>query len=407
MGNKDGLAPAIVAALGDTDASHPLVDVFGGMCSVAGAMATTDRPAWANDIQHFAVLAARCMLTSRKGPPDRCEMEKRLAPWYRTNLAALRERFGDGVEAERRALRSGDSAMYGAGGDAWPQVGSDAEFAAEAGRLRMDPTAFPYRLATITFSWGYFGVAQAMQLDSLRFAIDRARGEKQISGPEADWCRLALLGAASRISSSPGHFAQYLRGDSTASLDRIQLQRKRGAWDWCLAGLDRLEPYGNVEWRRQNRVFRQDTDGDKLWTLLDAAVGGKAIVYADPPYSKEHYSRYYHVLESLERYDYPQASGVGRYRPDRFRTPFSVKTEVEGALRDLCGRVADRGWTLALSYPNSGLLTAGLGLNLGDVLHEKFSDVRLAFETGTEHSTLGGRHGDSRKQVSEYLWIAS
>ena len=94
-------------------------------------------------------------------------------------------------------------------------------------------------------------------------------------------------------------------------------------------------PYGDREWRRGNRVFKSDADAQKLWRSLDRVVDGQAVVYADPPYSKEHYSRYYHVLETLERYDYPEATGVGRYRPDRFRTPFSVKTEVEGAIRRL------------------------------------------------------------------------
>jgi adenine-specific DNA-methyltransferase len=136
-------------------------------------------------------------------------------------------------------------------------------------------------------------------------------------------------------------------------------------------------------------------------------VGGRAIVYADPPYSKEHYSRYYHVLESLERYDYPESLGVGRYRTDRFRTPFSIKSEVQDAVGRLCARVAERGWALALSYPSTGLLTAGLGVDIREMLTDHFSDVRLAFDTHTLHSTLGARHGEAQKSVREYLWLAS
>jgi adenine-specific DNA-methyltransferase len=185
----------------------------------------------------------------------------------------------------------------------------------------------------------------------------------------------------------------------------MQRQRKRAAWDGFLAGLDQLEPFGTNEWRRGNRVFR--SDALEIWPRLDNANLEHAVVYADPPYSKEHYSRYYHVLESLERYDYPGSDGVGRYRDDRFRTPFSVRSEVERATDQLCSEIADRGWTFALSYPDSGLLTAGLGLDIEDILSRHFHSVRVAVSVATQHSTLGARHGDSRKPVNEYLWIAA
>ncbi len=405
MGNKDDLASRIVAATRGLAPGAPLIDMFGGMCSVAGAMAPTGRHAWANDVQHFAVLAARCLLTTRRAPPDRARVERALAAPYRRNLAALRERFGSEASSERTILRSDAPSSYLSAAESWSHIGNDEALASEAAVLRSAPQTFPYRLASITFAWGYFGLTQAMQLDSLRYAIDIAQSEGALTGPDAAWCRLALLGAASRVASAPGHFAQFLRGETEAGLARVKRQRRRAAWDQCLSGLERLRPFGTVDWRRGNRVFR--SDALDLWSRLDRAAPENALLYADPPYSKEHYSRYYHVLETLERYDYPSASGVGRYRADRFRTPFSVRTEVEDAMDRLCSSIAERGWTLMLSYPSSGLLTAGLGLDLNDVLARHFSTVRLAFETSTHHSTLGARHGQSSKSVREFLWIAS
>jgi adenine-specific DNA-methyltransferase len=123
-------------------------------------------------------------------------------------------------------------------------------------------------------------------------------------------------------------------------------------------------------------------------------------VYADPPYSKDHYSRYYHVLETLTRYDHPGAVGKGRYRPDRFATPFSLKTRVEAAMDELCGAVAERGHTFILSYPSNGLLNAGCGVDPGDLLRDHFCRVDLSMRRPTSHSTLGARHGSARNSVS-------
>jgi adenine-specific DNA-methyltransferase len=320
-------------------------------------------------------------------------------------MKALRERFGGSLSAERRALFSESHHRYTAIAEGWEHVGNNAALRREAEELRCAPGDFPYRLATLTFAWGYFGLEQAIQLDSLRYAIDAARADRRLTAEAADWSRLSLLGAASRIASSPGHFAQYLRGNTPRSFERVRNQRRRAAWDWCMSGIETLRPFGDGPWRKTNRVFR--SDALRLWPKLDRLNLRNAVVYADPPYSKEHYSRYYHVLESLTRYDYPASSGMGRYRDDRFRTPFSVKTEVLPAMNSLCESIAARGWSLVLSYPSSGLLTKGLSLDPAELLRQHFSRVRLGMKVPTAHSTLGARHGSGVKRVDEYVWLAA
>src|SRR5207253_2965645 len=92
-------------------------------------------------------------------------------------------------------------------------------------------------------------------------------------------------------------------------------------------------PLGSAAWRARNRVLC--TNALTLWSDLDAAQLRGAVIYADPPYSKDHYSRYYHVLETLVRYDYPSAAGAGRYRPDRYSTPFSLRRQAPAAFNAL------------------------------------------------------------------------
>lgn len=404
MGNKQQLAGEVALYCGSLSAKRRLVDLFGGMGSVAGAAATSGRCVWVNDIQSYAQLVTRCLVASAEEPPDVDAARHALLPAYRANLTALRERYAGPLRAEQRVLRSGDNAELCRLQNAWRHAGNDPDVAAEVSALREQGPDRPARLTVLLFAWGYFGVRQAAELDSIRYAIDDARRREAISGQAADWLCLAWLQTASRIASAPGHFAQYLRPASDAGARRILAARRRATWDSLLEDVATIRPYGTAAWRAGNRVLGHDALG--IWPHLDALGVGPAIYYADPPYSKDHYSRYYHVLETLTRYDYPDAHGVGRYRPDRFRSTFAVKTQVLSSIRTIAAKVAERAGVLLLSYPSTGLLTARLGVDPAWLLRDYFDDVSLAIQRRARHSTLGGRHGAAGRDVVEYVWAA-
>lgn len=406
MGNKHGIATDVAKIVATTfEPRRPFLDLFCGMCSVGGAISSSGRPVWGNDVQRFAASVAQCLLTSPERPPDGALMQAVLSQRYVENAAALNERFGEAAEIERKLLQRPTVRSYQRAHDAWRHVGNDNSLAAEAARLQAAPRSFPYRLATITFAWGYFGLQQAIAIDSVRYALDAAEEAGALSSPQADWGRLALLQAASVMASAPGHFAQYLRAGTTGSLVRILRQRRRPSWTQFLHELALLEPYGSQSWRARNVVLQQDALS--LWPDLDALRFRKGIVYADPPYSKDHYSRYYHVLDSLARYDYPQAHGQGRYRPDRFVTSFSLKRSVHSSFERLCREIAVRGHALILSYPTNGLLSDGDEALPTAILRNHFRDVRLALRKPVRHSTLGARHGAQHHRVEELVWLAT
>jgi adenine-specific DNA-methyltransferase len=366
-------------------------------------VADSGRNVWNNDIQHYARLVGQCLLASSDHPPARDTALQALTPRYRENLKSLRTRYAAALKDEREVLSRDNPKLYRDAQDAWMHVGNDDRIAQEASRLRRRQTG-AYRLATLTFAWGYFGLRQCIEIDSIRAAIDAAERERAFSTDETAWCRLALLQTCSRVASTPGHFAQFLRGERASSLRRIQAARRRSVWDGVLDDLEHLRPFGTKTWRSRNRVLTEDAL--TIWPILDDAGLGPAIFYVDPPYSKEQYSRFYHVLETLERYDYPESFGAGRYRPDRFATPLARKSGVLAATRKLFSAIAERDGTLLLSYPSTGLLTAELGISVDALLLEYFDDVRLAVTSASQHSTLGGRHGASRQEVVEYVWIA-
>lgn len=404
MGNKHDVAPVVADLVRRRRADRPFLDVFCGMCSVGGAVARTERRVIGNDIQSFAALVARCLVATAQGPPSQESLTDSLRRSYRTNESRLLARFGEAVAREERIISNADAVAYRRAYADWRHGANDRAVAAELAQLAEGRHSLPYRLATLSFAWGYFGLRQAIAIDSVRYAIDRARAAGRLTPAGADWALVALLQAASCASASPGHFAQYLRPSSDEGVVRILRQRRRDIWSQFLHEAGELQPYGTPEWREGNAVLQSDALA--IWDQLDALGFENGIVYADPPYSKDHYSRYYHVLETLTRYDYPAADGKGRYRPDRFATPFSLKTRVQDAMGELCRAVAERGSTLILSYPSNGLLNAGCGVDPGDLLREHFGRVDLRMRQPTSHSTLGARHGSARNAVFELLWVA-
>ncbi|HEY5262031.1 MAG TPA: DNA adenine methylase [Solirubrobacteraceae bacterium] len=403
MGNKVALSGRVASLVAAMPPDRPLVDLFSGMCSVAGAVAPSGRRVMVNDIQQYARLVASCLITASGPPPTPSVAAEALWLGYDDNLAALTDRFDAALREERHILESPSAEAYHRVQRAWRHIGNDDALASEAQRQREHPEG-PRRVATLTFAWGYFGLRQAIELDSLRAGIDVATSRGVLTASQAAWCRLALLQVASRVASTPGHFAQFLRGNSPAAMSRVIRSRRRSVRTGFFEDLAVLRPFGTVAWRRRNHVLT--LDAVQLWPALDAVVPDPAIFYADPPYSKEHYSRFYHVLETLERYDYPPAEGLGRYRPDRFATPLGTRRGVVPSLNAICSQIAARDGCLLLSYPSSGLLTRDLGVDPYDLLATHFRDVELAICEEHLHSTLGARHGDAQRQVTEYVWIA-
>lgn len=401
MGNKHALAQDVVRMAAAAPTEAPLVDVFCGMGSIGQAFSTVNRPVWGNDIQEYAALAGRCTLSSDQPPLTKSAMRTTIRSGYDRNRRALRRRFAADLAQEAKVLLEGDHAGYRRLRDRWQHAANNSAIAAE---VRQEATARsgPHRLATLTYAWGYFGLAQAVELDSLRFALDEAKAEGRMSADEFEWGVLAVLETASAVAASSGHFAQYLRGETVKGFARVRRQRARPVWSTFLSTTAKQEPVGTRAWRRQNQIFCGDALA--VWSELDRLRPKSAVVYADPPYSKDHYSRFYHVLESLVLYDYPTVAGAGRYREHRFATPFSIKSLAPDAFSRLFRQIAEREWTIILSYPSNGLLSAGA---IQDSLSEHFRHVRLDIRRDIKHSTLGARHGVARNDVQELMWTAT
>jgi adenine-specific DNA-methyltransferase len=212
---------------------------------------------------------------------------------------------------------------------------------------------------------------------------------------------LALGNAALRVANTTGHFAQYLT-PSAKNFKRVTQQFGRSVFDEWLASLGSLQPSGTAGWRRANVASRSDCDSLLRGIRSSGDVG---VVYCDPPYTDYQYSRFYHVWETLVLYDYPEVTGVGLYRPNRFATDFSLRSKVGDAFKALVDGVAATGADLVLSYPSNGLLH-DVGGNPLDVLRGSYPKAKLAKEIEHSHSTMGASKGKATASVAECIYLA-
>lgn len=401
MGSKRALAPRIASEIHARFPDSIVVDAFAGTCAIGTAL-SAGHPIIANDIHAFAETVARALLVTPAAKPTLADALRELKPAYDRNVAALSERIGDRLACEKRAL-SGIQRPQG-----WRKLLDftleelEAKVPLSIGNLpplstyRANHQTEPYALCSLLFASAYFGIRQSVEIDSLRYAIDAAPPERR------DYYLLALLHAVSHCSTSPGHFAQYLVPRDEKNTRYIARMRGRSVFSRFLNELANLtiptchNRAANAAHRREATEFIQNIVPDLV---------GPVIIYVDPPYSRAQYSRYYHVLESLVLYDYPEAHGKGRYRTGRFTTNFSRAAKVGAAMQDLVQAAAATGWPLYFSYPQNGLLYKKDG-NLRDLLGAHYPNVSIVANVTLAHSTMGGAPGSGTLQVREEVFCA-
>ena len=201
----------------------------------------------------------------------------------------------------------------------------------------------------------FFSYFQAVALDSLLIAAHAEKPERR------DSFLAAVISTTSEIVNTVGkHFAQPIRARDSDGVPKRHLIAKiirDRELDVASLFAESLERYRSLpQTGRKHCAIRADF-ADAL-----AAVGKNVgVVYADPPYTRDHYSRFYHVLETMCLWDDPGVSTTriradrekfsrGMYRADRHQSPFCIKSRAPGAFEQLFGATRDLRIPLVLSY---------------------------------------------------------
>lgn len=400
MGTKREIAPTVARIIADGP-SGPLLDLFSGVCAIGSEVAPS-RQVWSNDAQVFSTSVAQAFFASQEMPPNFDDIADAVRPLYQKNNRTLVARFSELLNREQEAITDKNYEALAELEQAIPHAASDQNCESERAFLSASPTTFPYRLFCITYAGGYVGLRQAIHIDSIRYAIDILKCDGIISETGHQWLVLALCEALSKVSTTTGHFAQYL-SVKPETTDRFALQRKRSVWQEWLKAIFDLSPLGTKTWRKKNKVFRGDA-----FQLLENLKGRKSkpsIIYADPPYTDDQYSRYYHVYETLILYDYPESAGKGRYRPDRFVSGYSLSSKVQASMANLISGCAELGSSLVLSYPGKGLLPDAPNA-ISKLIKQHYGRVPRVTRLDHEHSSMGASKGHQKYKVQELIFAA-
>lgn len=392
MGTKRFLAAEVGKLIAELPGSGRVVDLFCGTGAVTAELEEVASVVM-NDMNAFLGPLLRTQFVSESWETP-ARIANALRSEFRIRKNELEQEYCDRLLLETKAIDDGRSALYDYM-DSVPHVGSDDSLKALSRSAKKRAGRGKYCLMTIYFSGGYVSTRQAIALDALRCAIDR----KLEGNGESDQALAALIVTLDRILNAPGHSAQFLRPNTSTAFRRISTVWSRDVWDIFLGALADIVPFGDSKWRSKNE-FQQS---DAIHLVRDLSDPQLRAVYADPPYTKDQYSRYYHVHETLHLYDFPDSVGRGRYRSGRFSSSFSSSLAVEESFRSLFKETAAAKVPIVLSYPPDGLLSQ-TGLKTAALAKEYFADIRTK-RFDANHSTMGASKGISYKKKVEHVYV--
>lgn len=369
MGSKrsmllNGLGEALASALPNVER---FVDLFSGSGAVANHVAQHyTLPVHAYDLQHFAAYLARATVARTSTTRSDRWAEK----WIIRGLFLVQK-----------------SPLYDHASTIQSKIldGAGTSIAIEARDLC---TSAPEGSLTKAYGGYYFSPLQVLLIDALRASLPRDPAREQVA-------IAALIQTASKAAASPGHTAQPFKPNLTAGPYLLGAWR-RDLTAWILDSADRID--------------KQHAHIAGAAEVQDAAIAASSLkegdlAFVDPPYSSVHYSRFYHVLESLARGEVGDVSGSGRYPhiDQRPSSDYSTTTKAASALAQLFKNIGNTGAQAIVTFPAS---EASNGLS-GDLVKEIAADhfVIAEAKVTSRFSTLGGnrKHREARQDASELI----
>lgn len=408
MGSKRELLPEIKRAVSSMiNEGDTVLDIFAGTASV-GAYLKKEFNIYSNDVQEYSQVIAQAIIGSSniKMPTDINEIIFKIEKEYIYNKEILLNELNDTYARSNNfiLIKKGEwtdelRIKYLNFFAEFPSP--DNEFKTNNKELKGLNKRFyaknkslsneaPYFQTTFLFSETYFSVEQAIDIDSLRYAIDIVIKDEILKSIFLS----ALMYAYSYCSSGTGHFAMFRDLTSLTAVEDVFTYRKKRVLDYFIRKLDDLIEHHKYMPNRSYRAFTSD-----YVSLLDEDIMTDIdLIYADPPYSFVHYSRFYHAVESLIKYDYDIPKFKGRYRSDRHQSPFCQQKNVIQAFDLLFKKARKKNVKVLLSYSDTGMISLE---KIKEIISQNDFSCEIQ-EIIYNHSTMG-RKGHKSNKISEYL----
>lgn len=163
---------------------------------------------------------------------------------------------------------------------------------------------------SINFGDKFFSEDDALLIGAIRDYIEEYKYD--LNEKEYAILVASLLYSADRSSNTCGHYDAYIKKGVVRSSFKFEL----------------IEPMIKNSDDRRNIIITRE-NSNKLASKIKSD-----IIYIDPPYSSRQYSRFYHVLETLTKWDKPELFGVAR-KPAQENMSEYCKSKALDAFKEL------------------------------------------------------------------------
>ncbi len=224
----------------------------------------------------------------------------------------------------------------------------------------------------------YFSKNSAKVIGFIREDIQRK--EHLLTEKESHVLIASLLYSADKIANTVGHYDAYFQKENSKNDFRIKL----------------IEPINSAS--KKIKIFREDTN------LLVKKIKAD-VVYIDPPYNSRQYSRFYHVLETLTKWDKPKLYGTA-LKPEAENMSDYCRVSARDRLAELVENLKAK--YLVVSYNNTYESKSNSSRNkitlqqIKEILEEK--GKTKVFEKKHQHFNAGNTDFKNHK---EYLFVTT
>lgn len=156
----------------------------------------------------------------------------------------------------------------------------------------------------------YFNKDDAKLIGKIREELEISISKKEISSKEYYILLSSLLYSIDKIANTCGHYDAYRKIDNIESKFKYELILPK-----------KLDKKQKIEiYREDSNVLAKEIKAD--------------VAFIDPPYNSRQYSRFYHVLENITKWEKPELYGTA-LKPKEENMSEYCKTSASKAFKDL------------------------------------------------------------------------
>ncbi len=176
----------------------------------------------------------------------------------------------------------------------------------------------------------YFSKENGILIDKFRLLIEEWNENGLITPNERFYLLHSLIEASSKVSNTTGTYGAFLKKLDTRAAKRIFFDKP-----------EITSGFGVATFNENSEELIRNIEGD--------------ILYIDPPYTNFNYSRGYHLLETIARYDSPKIKGITGVRENSNSSNFSRKLNALDSFENLIRHANFE--HIIISYSNHGIIT--------------------------------------------------